>query len=67
MLLGLCIGLFLGLVQVLFKEAWLTVEAGFRPGRQLILNDEVIVMGTTAQRRAAYGALLNAEYRGICW
>ena len=46
-LLGLSIGLFVGLVQVLLKEAWVTVEAGFRPGRQLILNDAVTTMGTS--------------------
>src|SRR5262249_39759079 len=34
-LLGLSIGLLIGLAQVILKEAWLTVEAGFRPGRQL--------------------------------
>jgi hypothetical protein len=57
--LGLCIGLFLSLVQVLFKEAWLTVEEGFRPGRQLILDQPVVTMGTSEKANLifiAYGA-----------
>jgi hypothetical protein len=58
-LLGLCIGFFLSLVQVLLKEAWLTVEEGFRPGRQLILNQRVVTMGTSEKASLifiAYGA-----------
>jgi hypothetical protein len=58
-LLGLFVGLSLGLVQVLLKEAWLTVEAGFRPGRQLILSQEVTTMGTSEKASLifiAYGA-----------
>ncbi len=35
--LGACIGLLIGLTQVILKEAWLKVEAGFRPGRELLL------------------------------
>src|SRR5262249_62051588 len=31
--LGMCIGLLVGLAQVILKEAWIKVEAGFRPGR----------------------------------
>ncbi len=46
-LLGLCIGFFVGLVQVVLKEAWLTVEGGFRPGRQMILGSDVVTMGTS--------------------
>ena len=30
--LGACIGLVVGLAQVILKEAWVRVEAGFRPG-----------------------------------
>src|SRR5205085_3656153 len=37
-ILGLCIGLLIGLAQVILKEAWLRVESGFRPGRELILS-----------------------------
>ena len=46
-LLGLAIGFFIGLAQVILKEAWLTVEAGFRPGRQMILGNDLITMGTS--------------------
>jgi hypothetical protein len=46
-LLGLSIGLFIGLAQVILKEAWITVEAGFRPGRQIILGKDLITMGTS--------------------
>jgi len=56
---GLCLGMFISLVEVLMKEAWLTVEDGFRPGRQLILKDEVTTMGTSEKAGLifiAYGA-----------
>ena len=46
-LLGLAIGLFIGLAQVILKEAWLTVEGGFRPGRQMILSGDLVTMGTS--------------------
>ena len=58
-LLGLCIGFFIGLAQVILKEAWLTVEAGFRPGRQMILGSDLITMGTSEKSSLifiAYGA-----------
>jgi hypothetical protein len=43
--LGLCIGLLIGLAQVLFKEAWLKVEAGFRAGREMILSKAETTIG----------------------
>ena len=43
--LGACIGLLIGLAQVVLKEAWIRVEAGFRPGRELILTKPVITIG----------------------
>ncbi|MFO0864666.1 MAG: FHA domain-containing protein [Gemmataceae bacterium] len=46
-ILGMFIGLFIGLVQVILKDAWLTVQEGFRPGRQLILGTKEIAMGTS--------------------
>ena len=58
-LLGLFIGVFIGLAQVILKEAWLTVEAGFRPGRQMILGSELVTMGTSEKSSLifiAYGA-----------
>jgi hypothetical protein len=56
---GLCLGLFLSLVEVLLKEAWLTVEGGFRPGRQLILKQSETTLGTSEKSSLifiAYGA-----------
>jgi hypothetical protein len=38
-ILGIFIGALIGAVQVVLKEAWLTVLDGYRPGRQLILGD----------------------------
>ncbi len=58
-LLGICIGLFIGLAQVILKDAWLTVEAGFRPGRQMILGSDLVTMGTAEKSSLifiAYGA-----------
>src|SRR5436309_14819206 len=58
-LLGLFIGFFIGLVQVILKEAWITVEAGFRPGRQMILGSDLVTMGTSEKSSLifiAYGA-----------
>ncbi len=43
--LGLSIGLLVGAAQVILKEAWIKVEAGFRPGRQLILSKGEIIIG----------------------
>lgn len=43
--LGMCIGLLVGLAQVILKEAWIKVEAGFRPGREMILAKERTTIG----------------------
>jgi len=43
--LGICVGLFIGLAQVLLKEAWLKVEAGFRKGREMILAGAETTIG----------------------
>jgi hypothetical protein len=43
--LGACIGLLVGLAQVILKEAWVKVEAGFRAGRELILGKEKTSLG----------------------
>lgn len=43
--LGACIGLLVGLAQVLLKEAWIKVEAGFRPGREMILAKQRTSIG----------------------
>ncbi|HYT88084.1 MAG TPA: FHA domain-containing protein, partial [Gemmataceae bacterium] len=44
--LGMCIGLFIAIVQVVLKDAWLTVVDGYRPGRQLIITEPETFMGT---------------------
>jgi hypothetical protein len=43
--LGLCIGLMVGLSQVLFREAWIRVQSGFRAGRELLLTRDETVIG----------------------
>jgi hypothetical protein len=43
--LGLCIGLLIGLAQVILKEAWLRVETGFRPGREFMLTKPETTLG----------------------
>jgi hypothetical protein len=43
--LGLCIGLLVAVAQVILKDAWLKVEAGFRKGRELLVNKPVLTMG----------------------
>lgn len=43
--LGLCIGLLIGLAQVILKVAWVRVEAGFRRGRELILARPEVTIG----------------------
>ena len=35
----------IGLAQVVLKEAWLRVEQGFRPGRELMLVKEETAIG----------------------
>ena len=45
MLLGVCIGLLIGLAQVILKEAWIKVEAGFRAGRELMLTKDETTIG----------------------
>jgi hypothetical protein len=43
--LGLCIGLLIGLAQVILKEAWVKVETGRRAGRQMILTLDRTTVG----------------------
>lgn len=43
--LGMCIGLLIGLAQVILKEAWIKVEQGFRAGREMILSKENTTIG----------------------
>jgi hypothetical protein len=44
-LLGICIGLMIGLAQVILKQAWLRVEEGFRSGRELMLTKDETTIG----------------------
>lgn len=44
-IMGLAIGAMIGIVQIILREAWVTVVDGFRTGRQLILSRPVTVMG----------------------
>jgi hypothetical protein len=43
--LGLSIGLLIGLAQVILREAWVRVEAGFRAGRELIISKAETTIG----------------------
>jgi hypothetical protein len=43
--IGACIGLLVGLAQVILKEAWIKVEAGFRPGREMLISKEKTTIG----------------------
>ncbi|MEY4612138.1 MAG: hypothetical protein RL179_111 [Planctomycetota bacterium] len=43
--LGICIGMFIGLAQVLIKEAWVRIENGRWQGKELILAKPVSVIG----------------------
>jgi hypothetical protein len=45
---GACTGLGVGLAQVLLRDAWLRVEAGPRPGRQLLLSRSETTLGRAA-------------------
>src|SRR5260370_8160012 len=54
--LGMCIGLLVGLAQVILKEAWIRVEAGFRAGREMILATERTTIGRAEPCDAASSA-----------
>jgi hypothetical protein len=44
-ILGMCIGLLIGLAQVLLKEASVRVERGFKAGREMMLSKAETTMG----------------------
>jgi hypothetical protein len=46
--LGLCIGLSVALTQVILREAWVRVDAGDRPGRQVLLTRPEMLIGRAA-------------------
>ncbi|HIO22200.1 MAG TPA: FHA domain-containing protein [Nitrospirales bacterium] len=60
-ILGLCIGALIGLVQVVMKEAWLTVVDGYRPGRRLILSQTVTTVGRAEHLPLAFIGASNQE------
>jgi hypothetical protein len=43
--IGMCIGLLVGLAQIMLKEAWIKVEAGFRPGREMLISKDKTSIG----------------------
>jgi hypothetical protein len=43
--LGMCIGLLIGLAQVILKEAWIRIEVGRRAGKEMILTKEKTSIG----------------------
>ena len=43
--LGLGIGFLVGLAQVVLREAWIRVEAGKRPGKEVILGKPEVLVG----------------------
>jgi hypothetical protein len=44
-ILGMCIGLLIGVAQVVLKEAWVKIERGFRAGREMILTKPEVLIG----------------------
>ncbi|HEV3262806.1 MAG TPA: FHA domain-containing protein [Gemmataceae bacterium] len=44
-ILGVCIGLLIGLAQIILKEAWIRVEQGFRAGREMMLSKGAMTIG----------------------
>jgi hypothetical protein len=43
--LGMCIGLLIGLAQIILREAWVKVETGKRAGREMLLTRERTSIG----------------------
>jgi pSer/pThr/pTyr-binding forkhead associated (FHA) protein len=60
-ILGLCIGALIGIAQVVLKEAWLTVLDGYRAGRQLILSQEITVLGRAEHLPLPFLGTMNRE------
>lgn len=59
-ILGLCIGALIGLVQVAMRDAWLTVMDGYRVGRQLILSSPVTILGRGDHLRLPFVGTSNS-------
>jgi hypothetical protein len=43
--LGMCIGLLIGMAQILLKEAWIKVETGRRAGKEMLLSKKEFTIG----------------------
>ena len=41
--LGICIGLMIGLAQVMFRETWIKIEAGLRAGELILAKPEITI------------------------
>jgi len=48
-IVGVSVGLLIGLAQVVLKEAWLQIEVARRPGKQIIINKDKILIGRSEQ------------------
>ena len=59
-ILGIAIGALIGLVQVVLKDAWLTVLDGYRPGRQVILSRPVTFLGRGDHLQLPFLGPMNA-------
>lgn len=64
--LGMCIGLLIGLAQVILKEAWVKVEEGFRAGRELILTRPVVTIGRAENSDIALFGDTGIEKQHAC-
>ena len=60
-ILGVCVGALVGLVQLALKEAWLTVLDGYRAGRQLILSQAVTILGRAEHLPLPFIGMMNKE------
>jgi hypothetical protein len=58
--LGLTIGGLIGLVQVVMRDAWLTVVDGYRPGRQLLLSRPITILGSAEHLPLPFIGAMNA-------
>jgi hypothetical protein len=61
LVLGTTIGAMIGLVQVVLKNAWLTVVDGYLPGRQLILAQDATILGRAEHLPLPFFGTMNRE------
>jgi hypothetical protein len=68
-IMGLSIGALIGVVQVMLRDAWVTVVDGFRTGRQLILTRPVTTLGRSELAHlpflGTFGKPLEVEHARI--